>query len=103
MNGPATPAPSRYRFADLTLDVGQRRLRRGDGAIPLSKLSFELLRVLVEHAPNVVAHDELASRAWGPRRIVTPENLAKMVPLDSEYFAAHYDDALNDFLDMISA
>jgi TolB-like protein/DNA-binding winged helix-turn-helix (wHTH) protein len=76
---PGSKAPRRYRFADLTFDVGQRRLWRADGAIPLSKLSYELMRVLVEAAPNLVTHDELATRVWGPRRIVTPENLAKRV------------------------
>lgn len=78
MNGPAA---RRYRFADLTLDLGQRRVRRAGDPIPLSKLSFELLRVLVESAPNLVQHEQLASRVWGPRRVVTPENLAKRVML----------------------
>jgi TolB-like protein/DNA-binding winged helix-turn-helix (wHTH) protein len=72
-------SPPRYRFADLTLDVGQRRLCRGDETIALSKLTFALLRVLVEAAPNVVTHAELAEQVWGPRRVVTPENLAKRV------------------------
>jgi TolB-like protein/DNA-binding winged helix-turn-helix (wHTH) protein len=72
-------SPPCYRFADLTLDVGQRRLSRGDETIALSKLTFALLRVLVEAAPNVVTHTELAEKVWGPRRVVTPENLAKRV------------------------
>src|SRR5690242_18842260 len=77
---PTTPAsPPRYRFADLTLDIGQRRLTRGQESLPLSKLTFALLRVLVETAPNVVSHAELAEKVWGPRRIVTPESLAKGV------------------------
>ncbi len=71
--------PTRYRFADLTLDVGRRRLTRGDETIALSKLTFGLLHALVEAAPNVITHAELAERVWGPRRIVTPENLAKRV------------------------
>lgn len=69
------PRP-RFRFDDLTLDVGQRRLSRDGQPIPLSKLTFELLRILVEAAPNLVTHDELA-RAWGPKRMVTPENLSR--------------------------
>lgn len=70
-----------YRFDDFTLDVGMHQLRRGTDAIEVSKLSFRLLQVLVEHAPNVVTHDTLAASIWGPRRIVTPENLAKRVML----------------------
>ncbi len=69
----------RYRFADLTLDLGQHRLARGDATIALSKLTFALLKALVEAAPNIVTHAELAEKVWGPRRIVTPENLAKRV------------------------
>ncbi|MEO8467606.1 MAG: winged helix-turn-helix domain-containing protein [Gammaproteobacteria bacterium] len=72
-------SPVRYHFADLTLDVGQRRLSRGEETIALSKLTFALLNTLVEAAPNIVTHAELADRVWGPRRIVTPENLAKRV------------------------
>ena len=68
-----------YRFADLNFDVGQHRLSRDGEEIALSKLSYELVRVLVEAAPNLVTHDELAEKVWGPRRIVTPENLAKRV------------------------
>ena len=67
----------RYRFDDLTLDVGQRRLWRGSEPIPLSKLTFDLLRALVESAPNLVTHDQLAQQVWGSRRIVTPENLSQ--------------------------
>lgn len=76
----STPtSPQQYRFEDLTLDVGRRRVRRGSDSLPLSDLTFELLRVLVEAAPNVVSHDELAEKAWGPRRVVTPENLSQRV------------------------
>lgn len=72
-------ATTRYRFGELTLDVGRCQLSRGTETIAVSKLSLRLLRVLVEAAPNVVTHDELAERVWGPRRIVTPENVAKRV------------------------
>ena len=68
-----------YRFGDLAFDVGRRRLSRGVEALPLTKLSFELLRALVEAAPNVVTPDQLVERVWGPRRIVTPENLSQRV------------------------
>ncbi|HEX9620101.1 MAG TPA: tetratricopeptide repeat protein, partial [Polyangiaceae bacterium] len=37
------------------------------------------LRTLVECAPAVVPHAELAQRAWGPRRVVTPETLAQSI------------------------
>jgi TolB-like protein/DNA-binding winged helix-turn-helix (wHTH) protein len=77
LNEPTPDPPQRLRFADLTLDIGQRRVWRGAEAIGLSKRTFDLLRVLAEAAPDVVSHDTLAARVWGPRRIVTPENLSQ--------------------------
>ena len=71
----------RFAIDDLVLDVGQCRLSRGGQEIRLTKLNFLLLRCLVEAAPNVLDHAELASKVWGPRRIVTPENLAKRIML----------------------
>jgi adenylate cyclase len=76
-----TETGGRYRFGDLVLDLGQRKLSRGAEQVRLSKLSFDLLRVLVAAAPNVLTHDELAEKVWGPRRIVTPENLAQRLML----------------------
>lgn len=67
----------RYRFGDLVLDVGQLRVCRGGKPLALPRLSFELLRVLVEAAPNVVSHEEIARSVWGTGRVVTPENLTQ--------------------------
>ena len=78
MTSPNRASPQ-YHFEDLTLDVGRRRVWRGSDALPLTNLTFELLRVLVEAAPNVVSHDELAEKVWGPRRVVTPETLSQRV------------------------
>jgi hypothetical protein len=41
-----------YRFADLTLDVTRRSVTRQGRAIELKALDFDLLRFLVEQAPN---------------------------------------------------
>src|SRR5262245_56541873 len=79
MTSSTRASTQQYRFEDLTLDVGRRRVSRGSDTLPLSDLTFELLRVLVEAAPNVVSHDELAEKAWGSRRIVTPENLSQRI------------------------
>ncbi len=79
---PEVPVRSaQYGFADLSLDVGRARLLRGETVIPLGRLTFALLRVLVEEAPNYVTHDELGRRVWGPRRVVTPENLTQQIKL----------------------
>lgn len=67
----------RYRFDDLVLDSGQRKLWRGEDEIHLSKLSFDFLEALVEAAPNLLTHDELVEAVWDPKRVVTPENLSQ--------------------------
>lgn len=68
---------TRYRFADLELDLGRHQLLRGNLPLKLTKLTFNLLTVLVEMSPNVVHHDELAALAWGKGRVVTPETIAQ--------------------------
>lgn len=66
----------RYEFADLTIDVGQRRVTRGADTLELGKLTFDFLRVLVESSPNVVTHDELAEKVWSGRS-VSPETISQ--------------------------
>ncbi len=66
----------RYQFGDLTLDLGQRRVKRGEESLELGKLTFDFLRVLVESSPNVVTYDELAEKVWGGRP-VSPEAITQ--------------------------
>ena len=80
MTPPADGLPSNYRFADLTLDVARRCVTRQDRTIELKALDFDLLRFLVEQAPNVVNPDVLAEKVWG-RHFVSPENVAQRVML----------------------
>jgi DNA-binding winged helix-turn-helix (wHTH) protein len=58
------PSPSTdiYRVDDLRIDVGRRIVSRGNADIPVPKLSFDLLLVLVRAAPNVVSIDEFMER-----------------------------------------
>jgi DNA-binding winged helix-turn-helix (wHTH) protein/TolB-like protein/tetratricopeptide (TPR) repeat protein len=72
-------AKTGYRFADLCLETGRRQIVRGQEKISLTGLPFAILRELVEAAPNLVTHEELIERAWGPGRIVTPESLAQNI------------------------
>jgi TolB-like protein/DNA-binding winged helix-turn-helix (wHTH) protein len=76
----ADDRPVTYRFADLTLDVARRCVTRDGGAVELKALDYDLLRVLVESAPNVVNADVLAEKVWG-RHFVSPENVAQRVML----------------------
>jgi TolB-like protein/DNA-binding winged helix-turn-helix (wHTH) protein len=80
MTNPADGLPSIYRFADLTLDTAQRRVLRDRETVELKALDFDLLRFLVESAPNVVNAEVLAEKVWA-RHFVSPENVAQRVML----------------------
>ena len=71
MTPEADSLPSKYRFADLTLDVARRCVTRQGQTIELKALDFDLLRFLVESAPNLVKADDLAAKVWG-RPLVSP-------------------------------
>ena len=64
-----------YQFEDLELDLGRRQLSRAEEPIKLPKLSFDLLKLLVEEAPDLVDAETVKDKVWGPARVVTPENL----------------------------
>jgi len=70
----------RYCIADLVIDVGRRSVQRGASEIHLSKLSFDVLRALIEAAPNVVSNDELTRRVW-KGVVVGPESVTQRVKL----------------------
>lgn len=78
--GTPVPGPSAYRFADLTLHVGQHRLERDGKPIELGRLTYALLVALVESAPNVLTHEELVRAVWGGRS-TTPETVTQRVKL----------------------
>ncbi len=80
MTTPVDDLPSNYRFADLTLDVARRCVTRQGQHVELKALDFDLLRFLVESAPNIVNADVLAEKVWG-RHFVSPENVAQRVML----------------------
>ncbi len=58
----------RYRYPhmpSLGLDTPSRTVFIGGRVVRLSTLEFQLLRVLVENAPRVVAYDDLLTAVWG--------------------------------------
>jgi len=64
-----------YEFSDLTLDLDRHLLTRGGQPIKLTKLSFKVLQALVQAAPALISHDDLIDQVWGPKRVITPDNL----------------------------
>jgi DNA-binding winged helix-turn-helix (wHTH) protein len=66
-----------YEFSDLTLDLDRHLLTRGGQPIKLTKLSFKVLQALIQAAPALVSHDDLIDQVWGPKRVITPDNLSQ--------------------------
>ena len=58
------------RFGPFTLDVGTRRLTRGDEEIHLTPKAFDLPTLLVEKAPRVARKSELHERLWPGEPVV---------------------------------
>jgi DNA-binding winged helix-turn-helix (wHTH) protein/Flp pilus assembly protein TadD len=69
-----------YRFADLALYPAKGELRRSGVAIPLPRLSWELLLALVEAAPAVLDQEALLARVW-KGRVVNGETITQRVKL----------------------
>jgi len=52
------------RFASFELDCRSRELREGTRRVRLQDQPFEILRLMLEHAGEVVTRDELRQRLW---------------------------------------
>jgi two-component system, OmpR family, response regulator len=59
------PVNEVLRAGDLVLDVGRLEANIGQGAVPLTRLEFLLLRELMEHAGQSVAKGQLLASVWG--------------------------------------
>jgi TolB-like protein/DNA-binding winged helix-turn-helix (wHTH) protein len=79
------------RIGDLTLDTGRQRLTHGTVSIHLGPLTYRLLLALVEAAPNVASHDELARAVWNGRP-VSPETVSQRVKLLRDAIGDHSND-----------
>jgi two-component system response regulator MprA len=62
------------RFADLTLDVAKREVRRGTRQISLTRTEFAILECLMRASGRIVTRDKLIEEVWGERE-VTYNNL----------------------------
>lgn len=60
--GPIGPAT--VTFGPFTLDLGARRLRRGDELIPLPSRALGALAYLIEHRDRLVDREEIIAAAW---------------------------------------
>jgi len=53
-----------YQFREFTLDVGERRLSRGEAPVRLPPKAHDLLVTLVQQAGRLLTKDELLARIW---------------------------------------
>jgi len=53
------------RFGDVTVDVANRTVVRGDQPVQLTRLEFELLTFLCQNRDRVHSREELLRRVWG--------------------------------------
>jgi two-component system response regulator MprA len=53
------------RYGDLALDPRTRLVRRGARAVELSRLEFDLLALLLDHARMVLTREVIYDRVWG--------------------------------------
>ena len=68
----------RFLFADHTLDIGRRELRRGSEPVSVEPQVFDLLMYLVQNRDRVVTKDDLIASVWGGR-IVSDSTLTSRI------------------------
>lgn len=71
---------TRWEVADVCVDAGARKVTRAGHEIPLPRLSWDMLLVLLRAAPNAVTADRLMDEVW-PGLVVNPETVTKRVNL----------------------
>jgi two-component system response regulator MprA len=62
---PSPDDAATLRLADLVLDPGARRVKRGGQEIHLTRTEFELLELLVRNAGIVLTRSVIFERVWG--------------------------------------
>jgi two-component system, OmpR family, response regulator NblR len=62
---PSAALGDQLRFADLVLDLVQRRVVRNNRVIELTMKEFELLKYLMEHPREVLTRKQILESVWG--------------------------------------
>src|ERR1700687_5913847 len=63
-----------FRFGDFELDRSAYQLRRGETALHLQRIPFQLLSLLVERRGQLVRREEILEFIWGKGVCVDSEN-----------------------------
>jgi two-component system KDP operon response regulator KdpE len=64
-SGQRVAGQEQLRYGDMTIDLAQRRVTRGDEEVHFSRTEWELLHELATNAGKVLLHRELLTRIWG--------------------------------------
>lgn len=79
MAGASSPATGdQIRFGTCVLDLASHRLYRDGQNVHITPKAFELLKILVDHAPKALTKAELLDRLW-PNTFVSDDALARLV------------------------
>lgn len=62
---PSTARPQIVTCKHLSIDLGERRVKRGGQPVHLTPTEFRLLAVLAEHPGRAFSSSTLATRVWG--------------------------------------
>lgn len=57
--------PQLMQLADLELCLGTMTAKRQGEALPLNRVAFNLLRLLMEASPNLVSREVMIEKIWG--------------------------------------
>ena len=66
---PQGTASASFRFGNVEVDLGRRRVLVSGNEIRLTRIEYKLLQVLIQHADRVVTQRQLLNEVWGPRHI----------------------------------
>ncbi|MEM8493669.1 MAG: SUMF1/EgtB/PvdO family nonheme iron enzyme [Pseudomonadota bacterium] len=70
-----------YKFGDFQLEPNTGTLSGPDGVIPLRRQAYLLCQLLLEHAPNLLTHDEIMDAVWGQTVVsanVLPQTVSEL-------------------------
>jgi two-component system KDP operon response regulator KdpE len=56
----------RVAIGEVEIDLGHRRVRRGDEEVHLSRKEYDVLAELARHPDRVISHAQLLRAVWGP-------------------------------------
>jgi DNA-binding response OmpR family regulator len=68
-NGTLSPSSATFTAGDLAIDFATHDVRVNGTPVSLTSTEYRLLEILAQHAGNVLPHELLLERVWGPEYI----------------------------------